>query len=127
MDQHRLGSGRKVIPQIFHELELLRRAQVKDGWNGWVHPEYPSQFSQSVNESFNRRMACLAQHPPPEVPLGCSLGMDLHVEPGVAEVLDLRRRQIERAAERAAGRLRDGQVEGRRPANAFGPSVNPRD
>ena len=30
MNRNRFGSGRKVIPQVFHELELFRRTQLED-------------------------------------------------------------------------------------------------
>src|SRR3990172_815234 len=40
MDWYRLGSRRKVIPQIFYELEFFRRTQVKDRRNRWVHTRH---------------------------------------------------------------------------------------
>ena len=32
------GSGRKVVPQIFHKLKFFRRTQIKDRYTCHVHP-----------------------------------------------------------------------------------------
>ena len=46
MDWYHFWSGCEVIPQILHELKLLRWAQVEDRWRCWVHSNPCSQFSQ---------------------------------------------------------------------------------
>src|SRR5436309_1150231 len=39
MNRYRFGSGRKIIPQVFHKLEFFRGAQIKDRSTGSVHLE----------------------------------------------------------------------------------------
>src|SRR5262245_26769625 len=37
MDGHRLGSGRQVVPEVLHQLELFGRGKIENGGNGRVH------------------------------------------------------------------------------------------
>ena len=47
MNWYRFWSGRKIIPQVFHELEFFRRAQIKDRRIGWVHLQSSCDYVQT--------------------------------------------------------------------------------
>src|SRR6266436_1890297 len=39
VDRYSIGRGGELIPQILHELELLRGAQIKDRWRRCAHAD----------------------------------------------------------------------------------------
>jgi hypothetical protein len=56
MHWDRFWSGRKVIPQVFHELQFLRWTQVKDRGIGWMHlkSSYTDSSKQWITLALNR-------------------------------------------------------------------------
>ena len=54
VDWHCLGSGCKVVPQVFYELQLLRGTQVKDRCGCRIHPEHSSKILSKRWEKIQR-------------------------------------------------------------------------
>src|SRR5262245_22398995 len=66
----------------------------------------------------------LVQNPTPKIAVRRSFGAELHVKPLVLQVIDLGRRQIDAAGDRAAGRFLNREIMDRRTRYALRPAVD---
>src|SRR5258708_39683627 len=124
MDLHNVGSVRGLFKEFGVKVErpagTLRKGQFtlySDGLQASTC--WPSRTATLKGGATNASPPCFtteailspsAQEPAPQVAVGGTLGLNLHVQPAVPEVGGLIGRQLDRAAEWALHRLRNRAI-----------------